>query len=43
MSDKEIIASLKMSVSTPLQKAMVQRDYEQGIPLDIIKARYIKA
>jgi len=41
-SDKEIIASLKASVSTPLQKAMVQRDYEQGIPLDIIKARYIK-
>ena len=42
MSDREIIASLKMSVSTPLEKAMVQRDYEQGIPLDIIKARYIK-
>ena len=42
MSDKEIIASIKNSVSTPLQKAMVQRDYEQGIPLDIIKARYIK-
>ena len=43
MSDREIIASIKNSVSTPLQKAMVQRDYEQGIPLDIIKARYIKA
>jgi len=43
MTDKEIIASIKNSVSTPLQKAMVQRDYEQGIPLDIIKARYIKA
>ena len=43
MTDKEIIASIKMSVSTPLAKAMVQRDYEAGIPLHIIKARYIKA
>ena len=43
MSDKEIIASIKMSVSTTLQKAMVQRDYERGIPIHIIKARYIKA
>ena len=42
-SDREIIASIKSSVSTPLQRAMIQRDYEQGIPLDIIKARYIKA
>jgi len=43
MSDKELIASIKNSVSTPLQKAMIQRDYEVGIPLDIIKAKYIKA
>jgi len=43
MSDREIIASLKASVSTPLEKAMVQRDYDVGIPLDIIKAKYIKA
>ena len=42
MSDREIIASIKMSVSTTLQKAMVQRDYERGIPINIIKARYIK-
>jgi len=42
LSDKELIASIKSSVSTPLQKAMVQRDYERGIPLDIIKAKYIK-
>ena len=41
-TDKEIIASMKSSVSTALEKAMIQRDYEQGIPLDIIKARYIK-
>jgi hypothetical protein len=43
MSDREIIASIKMSVSTTLLKAMVQRDYERGIPINIIKARYIKA
>jgi len=43
LSDRELIASIKSSVSTPLQKAMVQRDYERGIPLDIIKAKYIKA
>ena len=42
LSDREIIASIKSSVSEPLQKAMVQRDYERGIPLDIIKAKYIK-
>ena len=41
-SDREVIASIKSSVSTPLEKAMVQRDYEAGIPLDIIKRRYIK-
>lgn len=43
LSDREIIARLKSSVSNALDKAMIQRDYEQGIPLDIIKARYIKA
>ena len=42
MSDREIIASIKTSVSTPLEKAMIQRDYDAGIPLDIIKARYLK-
>lgn len=39
-SDREIIASIKSSVSNPLQKAMIQRDYDAGIPLDIIKNRY---
>jgi len=43
LSDREIIASIKNSVSTPLERAMVQRDFEAGLPLDIIKARYIKA
>lgn len=41
-SDREILASLKSSVSEPHVKAMIQRDYQAGIPLDIIKARYIK-
>lgn len=39
-NDREIIASIKSSVSNPLQKAMIQRDYDAGIPLDIIKNRY---
>ena len=39
-SDREILASVKSSVSNPLQKAMIQRDYDAGIPLDIIKNRY---
>ena len=43
LSDMELIASWKSSVSNALDKAMIQRDYEAGIPLDIIKARYIKA
>lgn len=42
LSDKQVIASLKTSVSTPLEKAMIQRDYDAGIPLNIIKSKYIK-
>ena len=42
LSDNEIIASIKSSVSTPLARAMVQRDFEAGLPMYIIKARYIK-
>ena len=42
-SDRDIIARLKSSVSTSLEKAMIQRDYNAGIPLNVIKARYIKA
>jgi len=42
LSDNEIIASIKSSVSTPLERAMVQRDYDAGLPMYIIKARYIK-
>ena len=42
LTDREVIASWKASVSTPLEKAMIQRDYEHKIPLDIIKAKYIK-